>query len=719
MTHPGARIGRLSGVAVLPAMALLSLVAGMPAGAIGASPRAVPGFCMDRMPSAETLRMAGATLPSTYPARPQDVDATLNGSVDFHPLQALLPYLVTVDNRAQLGLVSSQIDGAAITGLINFLDQSHRIQWRDGIASLVYTFPADGVPAPFVSSMTQSGLAYLASVAFVLTGDPYDFTVARAALRSFVVDYRDGGVRVARAGGGAWYEEYAAAGLAPDKLIYVLNGFTYALDNLAKMMAIGMGERLPELTEVYADGVHALLDALPAYDTGFDWSYYDATGQNRATASYHAYETVLLRELACHDSDARLASAADRFWAEYRQQMPYRLLSESGGTTTYGHFAGIFPHAYLRDENATRLIAVDGRGGQSPVSVQSLGGYVSEDGRPEFDTATIPAGTRSLEVWWFSDQSILGVPSLYRVDSLPIPGPGASASIGRWVGCDGAHADLGPVIASTDILAVRDSDAQPNGGGTDACIRLDAGIAPSRITIAVPVERIQVANRASAVTQGPDPSLATISVGPPGDLTGYQAGQATILLTGLSIDPTSYPDLELPIGFRGLTALVIDAVAADGTRITRYLPSSDRSVSGQPLVVTWPSFPGYAAKVISSIAIRASVSAEDVDPIEIGQPTLASGSDALMTDRNALGQGGSIYKLTQRSPNLGVRLSFYSRVNTPIGSPGAEPPAAATTYAPGLPVKILVFALATAAVVAFLAAHRLRRRARRAKGGAS
>jgi hypothetical protein len=682
--------------------------------------RVVPGFCRDRMPSSETIRLTGVRLPTNYPAHPQDVDATLNGSVRFHPLQAMLPYLVALDNRAQLRLVSAQTDGVAIATLITYLDNSHRIQWRDGIASLVYDSPADGVPAPFVSSMTQSGLAYLASVAFLATRDPYDLKVARAALRSFLVGYQAGGVRVPRSGGGAWYEEYASPVLSPHQLPFVLNGFLYALDNLAKMLAIGMEDRLPELTAIYADGKRALADALPAYETGFGWTFYDATGQNRATASYHSYQTLLLRELACHDGDSQLRAVADRWWTDYRSQLPFRLLGTSNSSYSYAHFAGIFPHAYLRDENATRLIAVDGRGKRTGINVQSVGPYRADSGEPELDTATLPGSTRAIEVWWLSYESILGLPNLYRVDTLVTSNQADAAPIGSWVSCGGGDADLGPLIAPVDTLAVNDADVPAGRPGADVCVRLDARFAPARITLALSVQQIQVANRASSVAIGSGSRLATVSVTQPGALRGYQANQATILLTGFAIDPTTEPLLELPISYSHLVGLTIDGVAADGTRISRYMPSGDRSVSGQPLIVTWPSFPGYSAKIISSIVIRASVTADFSGTIELGEPTVTSGTDGMLTDWDSTDLGAGVYRLTEREPKVGIGYAIFSRVNPPAPAqphavPGTAQPQAVPGTAPtstGVSLKVVLLGSGVLGVISLALARMLRRRLR-------
>lgn len=678
----------------------------------------VPGFCRERLPSSETIRLTEVQLPTEYPARPEDVDSTQNGSVSFHPLQALMPYLVTLDNRALLGTVSAETDGAAIAGLISYLDQNGRIRWQDGIAALVYEFPADGVPAPFLSSMTQSGLAYLASVAYLASGDPYHLKVARAAFKSFLVDYREGGVRVDR-GGGAWYEEYASPGATPDELIFVLNGFVYAMQNLAKMSAIGMDATLPELEAAYADGKRALLEGVADYRTTFDWSFYDATGQNRATADYHSYQTLLLRELGCYDGDEQLVALADSLWSDYRRHMPYRLVKNEDGSVTYAHFAGIFPHAYLRDEYATRLVAVDASGTRSGVTVQSIGPYLADDGRPELDTATLPATARQVEVWWHSDGSIPGFPNLYRVDTLATPDERDVASIGRRVACDDDRADLGPLNATNDSLAVSETALGVGSAGAEVCVRLDDGVSPARVALPLSLEQVHVTNRAASVVAGPGSNLATISVGPPGNLTGYKANQATVLLTGLAIDPTTDPDLELPIGYSDLTDLTVDAVAVDGTRIYRYLPPGDRSLSGKPLVITWPSFPGYEAKKIASIVIRASVGQDHVGTIELGEPLLANGTDGLLSARNAASLGGGIYRLSPRGPGIGIGYTLFSRVDrpdaAPLPSPGsslAEFPDAPANPTPLSP-RILLVGLGIIAAMGLVAGRWLLIRRRR------
>jgi D-glucuronyl C5-epimerase C-terminus len=254
-----------------------------------------------------------------------------------------VPYLVPLDNRALLGEVSAQGDGAAIAALIDHLRSSPYLEQRGAMRVLVYPDAIEQVPAPFISSMSQSGLAYLASISFLATGRSADLDLAREVLESFRVSIEQGGLR-SDEGPGAWYEEYATPALPKEKRLFVLNGFVYALHNLAKMLSMGMDAYLPELPEIYAQGLVGLREALPQYETTFGWSYYDRTGENRATAAYHSFQTLLIRDLGCRDNDPILLGTADRWWDMYKQKMPFWLFRSDPASTqiTYAHHGVLF-----------------------------------------------------------------------------------------------------------------------------------------------------------------------------------------------------------------------------------------------------------------------------------------------------------------------------------------------------------------------------------------
>jgi hypothetical protein len=140
--------------------------------------RIVPAFCQYRLPDADMLKIANLPLPVRYPSEPPPIHP-------FHPLLSLMPYLVALDNRALQGKIVKEDDGPAISALLDWQERSGQLVRRDGMTVLEYPVPTEQIPAPFISSMSQAGLAYLASVCYALTGEKKYLAHANEALRNW------------------------------------------------------------------------------------------------------------------------------------------------------------------------------------------------------------------------------------------------------------------------------------------------------------------------------------------------------------------------------------------------------------------------------------------------------------------------------------------------------------------------------------------------------
>lgn len=275
-----------------------------------------PAFCKECIPDSETCSLLDFRVVDQYPV---SVEAKSIRPNSFHPLLTLAPYLRVLDNRAMLGIISKKVDGTALNELIDWIENSGYLIKRNNMVLLEYPFPIDNVPSPFISSMVQAGLVYLSSVSYVLTGRKKDIELAKGALHSFEVDYRKGGVLVIdkEMGGTPWYLEYANPTMESKQLLFVLNGFLYALHTLAKTLELNLTDELPQLSSIYYNGLKSLKAAFSTYELPWGWSMYDRTGENRATAGYHAYQSILLKEIALRENDPQLSDVADRWISFY------------------------------------------------------------------------------------------------------------------------------------------------------------------------------------------------------------------------------------------------------------------------------------------------------------------------------------------------------------------------------------------------------------------
>lgn len=634
--------------------------------------RIVPAFCKDRLPDREIIEMLNLKLPLDYPSQ------TDISSGPFHPLQVLMPYLVTLDNRALLGMVSKNIDGLALSSFLDSLERDGYLIRDKGMAILRYESSAEQIPAPFISSMSQAGLVYLASVSYVLTGQDKYLQIAKEALRTFLTDYQQGGVRVSDPiSGYPWYLEYASKSLGPAQLLYVLNGSLYALHTLAKTLELGLEDKMPELPQIYKDGLVGLKAALPAYEASWGWTFYDRTGSNRASAGYHSYQTLLLREIACRENDQELRAIADRWWSYYKIKLPYFLIPAQN-QLMYLHLKGLYPHPYLRDEYATILVYRSNDGQRVPVIPQIRTGYISPAGTLQdsqnLEVAFLPlSSTGALEIWWTDDEEILGLPNLYLVDLINLNSVSTSEKqikqIGNWVDCSSQNAAVPLIAQNTNIPGILVSFIQdqlplkPWIENPVHCIQMTSGILPSRQQILLDGSQIKVTFRGTYDGPGPGKGWHFIKiVPPPADVTDYRARQIAIILSGLDIDPSAYPYLEIPVLIDNVKAITVDGVYQDGSRISRYIPINGPSQEIQRILINWESFPQYQpGKRISVIDLRIYLSDVSVNSgsLSIGPLVLSSGSEGILSNLDFILSSQIWQAVPNHNLSNGLYLAFF------------------------------------------------------------
>lgn len=631
--------------------------------------RIVPSFCLDRLPDAELLKTVNLPLPDHYPLAPPDLRP-------FHPLQAMMPYLVALDNRALQGKIRKNVDGPAIAALLDWLENSGNLTRRDGLAVLEYPVATEQIPAPFISSMTQAGLTYLASVGYALTGEKKYLDLAREALAAFQVDYRNGGVKVRDEayGGHDWYEEYATPALEPKNLLFVLNGFLYALHTLAKTLELNIPEQQPALSAIYEEGLRALKAALPAYETSWGWSLYDRLGNNRASANYHMYQALLLREIAEREKDADLRKTAERWWSFYKDKMPFYLFPpapKKPSQLQYLHLKGVYPHYYNRDEYITTLVCRSSSEKKTVVRPEVRAAFISPSGTikdtQNMEQALLPADTQNMDIWWYDRIEILGIPNLYRMDTLSIA-PVSSFSeknVGQWIDCSKVNSpseDLS--VGETNISGIvvgtiEDKvSGQPWQKWTHHCVRLFPQILPTRLQIRPAKDQVRAAFRGEQTDLEPGEGWHLFKIRSSEGLAGYQANQIALIVQGLQIDPAVYPLIEIPLLMKGGTSMTVDGISPDGSRISRYTLIDGPRNDIQSVLLNWESFPGYQKKLITTLDLRINVGEDERGgSIALGPITLMSGVEGLLTNLDFVEKEPGLY---ETSLNKNFRLGFPS-----------------------------------------------------------
>jgi hypothetical protein len=669
----------LGGFCVYPISSGLPLLPQKPASELPFGGRIVPSFCLDRLPDAELLKMINLPLPDHYPSAPPDIRP-------FHPLQTLMPYLVALDNRALQGKIVKDVDGPALAALLDWLESSRNLIRRDGMAVLEYPVGTEQIPAPFISSMTQAGLTYLASAGYALTGKKKYLDLAREALTAFQLDYRKGGVKVRDEayGGHDWYEEYATPALEPKNLLFVLNGFLYALHTLAKTLELNIPEQRPVLSAIYEEGLRALRAALPAYETSWGWSLYDRLGNNRASANYHMYQTLLLREIAEREQDANLRKTAERWWSFYKEKMPFYLfpsVHKKQSQLQYLHLKGVYPHFYNRDEYITTLVCRSSSGEKTVVRPDVRAAFISPSGMIQdtqnMEQALLPADTKNMDIWWYDRTEILGLPNLYRMDTLSSAPVSffSEKKVGQWIDCSRVNSppeDLSAGETNIPGIVVGTIEdkvpGQPWQKWTHHCVLLFPQILPSRLQIRPAKNQVRTTFRGEPTGLEPGEGWHLFKILSSEGLAGYQANQIALIVQGLHIDPTAYPLIEIPLLMKGGTSMTVDGISPDGSSISRYTLIDGSRNDIQSVLMNWESFPGYQKKLISTLDLRINLGeGEQGGAIALGPITLISGVEGLLTNLDFVEKEPGIYETSlNKNFRLGFPSVFYKIVSAAV-----------------------------------------------------
>jgi hypothetical protein len=151
-------------------------------------------------------------------------------------------------------------------------------------------YPPYAIHPPWRSGMAQGLAVDVLAKAYNLTKDMQYLDAAKKLLNAFYIDVRNGGVTYKTPDDGWWYEQYANdQGIEPR----VLNGHMFALLGLHSHYTITNDSSAKSL---FDNGVTALKHNLPRYDTGLNYSYYDAS-KKLSPLYYHRVVVEQLRNL--------------------------------------------------------------------------------------------------------------------------------------------------------------------------------------------------------------------------------------------------------------------------------------------------------------------------------------------------------------------------------------------------------------------------------------
>ena len=163
------------------------------------------------------------------------------------------------------------------------------------------------VSPPYSSALAQAKGLQVLTLAYELTGNEKYLDVAKKTIRSFLVDYEEGGfVTHESIGNNSLFLHLLAKPGFPKT--YVLNGHT---NSLLSIWSYYEKTQDPIAKTIFDKGINYLKGNLVKYDTG-NWSYYDLM-ENWAMTNYHKGQIQQLKMLYQITREPILKDYADRF----------------------------------------------------------------------------------------------------------------------------------------------------------------------------------------------------------------------------------------------------------------------------------------------------------------------------------------------------------------------------------------------------------------------
>ncbi|HEU5119936.1 MAG TPA: D-glucuronyl C5-epimerase family protein [Candidatus Nitrosocosmicus sp.] len=163
------------------------------------------------------------------------------------------------------------------------------------------------ISPPYSSALAQAKGLQVLTLAYELTGNEKYLDVAKKIIRSFLVDYDEGGfVTYEGIGNNSLFLHILAK---PNfQKTYVLNGHT---QSLLSIWSYYEKTKDPVAKTIFDKGINYLKENLAKYDTGY-WSYYDLM-ENWTMRDYQKGQVQQLKSLYQISKEPILKNYADRF----------------------------------------------------------------------------------------------------------------------------------------------------------------------------------------------------------------------------------------------------------------------------------------------------------------------------------------------------------------------------------------------------------------------
>lgn len=270
----------------------------------------------EKITSTNTTTIEWKLIPSIE-AHPQiEIKPDKNGilMVDYHGIQGIVynPLIVASGALDYYGdYVKERDKEQSINKFISSADWLvNNVKDKGEYSLWEYEYPwmfYGWVSPPYSSALAQARGLEVLTLAYELTGKEKYFDVATKTIRSFLVDYEEGGfVSHESVGNNSLFLHILAKPGFPKT--YVLNGHT---DSLSSLWSYYEKTKDPIAKTIFDKGINYLKKNLVKYDTGY-WSYYDLM-ENWAMTGYHKGHIQQLEMLYQITRESILKDYADRF----------------------------------------------------------------------------------------------------------------------------------------------------------------------------------------------------------------------------------------------------------------------------------------------------------------------------------------------------------------------------------------------------------------------
>jgi hypothetical protein len=273
-------------------------------------------LCITLYDKEETITTEWKLVPNVEAHTRIEIKPDENGvlSVDYHGVQRKVYNPLTVASGALKYYSENAKDGMKVQAKDKFItsadwlvnnakDKGEYALWEYEYPWLFYGW----VSPPYSSALAQAKGLQVLILAHELTGNEKYLDVAKKIIRSFLVNYDEGGfVSYEGVGNNSLFLHLLAKPGFPKT--YILNGHTHSLLIIWSYYQKTLD---PLAKTIFDKGINYLKENLVKYDTGY-WSYYDLM-ENWTMTDYQKGQSQQLKALYKISGEPILNDYADRF----------------------------------------------------------------------------------------------------------------------------------------------------------------------------------------------------------------------------------------------------------------------------------------------------------------------------------------------------------------------------------------------------------------------